>query len=203
MKSMIKRTVMGTAIALAAMGANAADLYLSPDAGVDLTNILVGSEFNLTLGGTGFASGVDSLQMQISWDASVLAVASSVVEINNTGEANGFNLPLTVPADLDQVAGTLDVALSTFFTPPVANGDFFTVAFLAIAAPFTSSVISVKTVGFSDPNNQPYDVNYDNAYVTVQTNEVPLPAAVWLFGTGLLGLAGIARRRNQPEAAAA
>ena len=29
MKSMIKRTVMGTAIALAAMGANAADLYLS------------------------------------------------------------------------------------------------------------------------------------------------------------------------------
>ena len=32
-------------------------------------------------------------------------------------------------------------------------------------------------------------------------NEVPLPAAVWLFGTGLLGLAGIARRRNQAEAA--
>ncbi|MGE5241685.1 MAG: VPLPA-CTERM sorting domain-containing protein [Bacteroidota bacterium] len=25
---------------------------------------------------------------------------------------------------------------------------------------------------------------------------VPVPAAVWLFGSGLLGLVGVARRRN-------
>lgn len=31
---------------------------------------------------------------------------------------------------------------------------------------------------------------------------VPLPAAVWLLGSGLLGLAGIGRRRNQQQAAA-
>ena len=28
------------------------------------------------------------------------------------------------------------------------------------------------------------------------TSEVPVPAAVWLFGSGLLGLAGVARRRK-------
>ena len=32
--------------------------------------------------------------------------------------------------------------------------------------------------------------------VITTPSEIPLPAAVWLFGTGLLGLAGIARRRK-------
>jgi hypothetical protein len=32
---------------------------------------------------------------------------------------------------------------------------------------------------------------------TVQTSPVPVPAAVWLFGSGLLGLMGIARRRKK------
>ena len=27
-------------------------------------------------------------------------------------------------------------------------------------------------------------------------NPVPVPAAIWLFGSGLLGLVGIARRKN-------
>jgi hypothetical protein len=31
---------------------------------------------------------------------------------------------------------------------------------------------------------------------TVSVNPVPLPAAVWLFGTGLMGLIGISRRKN-------
>lgn len=33
--------------------------------------------------------------------------------------------------------------------------------------------------------------------VTIETSVVPVPAAVWLFGSGLLGLAGIARRSNR------
>ena len=36
---------------------------------------------------------------------------------------------------------------------------------------------------------------YDNL-VFAQVSEVPVPAAVWLFGSGLLGLLGVARRRK-------
>jgi hypothetical protein len=35
--------------------------------------------------------------------------------------------------------------------------------------------------------------------VMVQTSPVPVPPAVWLFGSGLLGLIGVARRRNESQ----
>jgi len=35
--------------------------------------------------------------------------------------------------------------------------------------------------------------------VTIETSAVPVPAAVWLFGSGLLGLAGVARRSDKPS----
>ena len=33
-----------------------------------------------------------------------------------------------------------------------------------------------------------------------QPGEVPVPAAVWLFGSGLLGLVGVARRKQSLKA---
>jgi len=35
--------------------------------------------------------------------------------------------------------------------------------------------------------------------VTIETSVVPVPAAVWLFGSGLLGLAGVARRSDKSK----
>jgi hypothetical protein len=40
-----------------------------------------------------------------------------------------------------------------------------------------------------------FDVTFTN-----NTSEVPLPAAAWLFGSGLIALAGIARRRKSSAA---
>jgi hypothetical protein len=37
-----------------------------------------------------------------------------------------------------------------------------------------------------------YNANFDMTTLTV----VPIPAAAWLFGSGLLGLVGVARRRR-------
>jgi hypothetical protein len=35
-----------------------------------------------------------------------------------------------------------------------------------------------------------------NANLTPTPNIVPVPAAVWLFGSGLIGLLGVAKRRK-------
>ena len=44
-----------------------------------------------------------------------------------------------------------------------------------------------------DNDNGPRDVaGLDN----IQLSSVPIPATVWLFGSGLLGLIGIARRKK-------
>ena len=42
------------------------------------------------------------------------------------------------------------------------------------------------------------DIGSGNSlYVTsIESSEVPVPAAVWLLGSGLLGLLGLARRRT-------
>lgn len=46
---------------------------------------------------------------------------------------------------------------------------------------------------FYDPYYDGYTYNYD---ISASVSSVPVPAAVWLFGSGLLGLAGIARKKR-------
>ena len=54
-------------------------------------------------------------------------------------------------------------------------------------------------VGFVSPGALPINVNYVNSQV--QVAPVPVPAAAWLFGTGLMSLLGSMRiRKNLPGA---
>ena len=39
-------------------------------------------------------------------------------------------------------------------------------------------------------------LNEVNTYATFAPSAIPVPAAVWLFGSGLLGLIGVARRKR-------
>ena len=61
-------------------------------------------------------------------------------------------------------------------------------AMLTLNLDGSSNVIEFKAVG-ADKSDHFYIRNAD---VTV----VPVPAAAWLFGTGLLGLVAVARRRS-------
>lgn len=65
-----------------------------------------------------------------------------------------------------------------------------------------------------DPESPFYDPNYESVIIPIENNaaarrgfelsltiqSVPLPAAAWLFGSGVIGLAGLARRRMKGTA---
>jgi len=52
-------------------------------------------------------------------------------------------------------------------------------------------------VGFNDNGLRLGDADYDDIIVALQpVSAVPIPAAGWLFGTALLGLAGLYRRKK-------
>jgi hypothetical protein len=46
------------------------------------------------------------------------------------------------------------------------------------------------------------DVHYDFSFTATDVSQVPLPAAVWLFGSALLGLVGVTTRKSQANLAA-
>ncbi len=52
------------------------------------------------------------------------------------------------------------------------------------------------TLNYLGPNgSEGYAINFSE--LTIQANPVPVPAAVWLFGSGLLGLMGYSSKRNK------
>ncbi|MGB5396271.1 MAG: VPLPA-CTERM sorting domain-containing protein [Gammaproteobacteria bacterium] len=46
------------------------------------------------------------------------------------------------------------------------------------------------------PPGLDFELSSDGILLAISTSPVPVPAAVWLFGSGLIGLIGVARRKN-------
>jgi hypothetical protein len=59
----------------------------------------------------------------------------------------------------------------------------------------TNSESNWFAVGWDDPGST--NDNHDDLMVVGRVSPVPLPAAVWLFGSALLGIAGVGYRRNR------
>jgi hypothetical protein len=66
---------------------------------------------------------------------------------------------------------------------------------LAQAFPTFNGTFNGVSLNIYDLDSSTGAVLYDSGLSLVGTTAVPVPAAVWLFGSGLVGLAGIARKR--------
>ncbi len=186
--------LLGIGALLMASQANAATVQIFP------ANLAVGvsSAFQLNVQGVEFAP-TNGGSFTLTWNPSVLALGSSALEISTELFNNGLG-----GNSISITQGQLDIVHAV--SPLVPLSGTFDIAHILFIAETPPSVtdINFSTIqpGWVDENNvglvpalQP---NYVGATITVTTPEgtVPVPAAVWLFGSGLIGLVGLARRKS-------
>ena len=157
------------------------------------TSVNLGDAFSLTIQGSGFDPIVGG-GLNMTFNSSVLQVNSVTIDQSVFEFYIGGG---TEEGLLDNTTGNLfNTSFNSFFG---ASGDFdiMTIGFTAVGAGSSSLNLSESALWtFADIFGSPYgdQVVFESAMVNVSA--VPVPAAVWLFGSGLIGLAGLARRRT-------
>ena len=111
-----------------------------------------------------------------------LASSSSApdLSLNFTSAFSGFTTTMHDP-------------LASFQGATNLSGTHQNLQYLAIGAPLHALAGSFP--GFDQPDNAANDT-FAITSQTVQLTTVPVPAAVWLFGSGLIGLVGFAKRKK-------
>ncbi len=187
--------LLGLGALLIAGQVSAATVSLTPF----VTNVAVDDVFSLTVQGTGFDTGVTAGTVHLEWDTTAMTMTSSDTDIRISLLLNGFTTDVGFDSS---VQGQLDVVYAVGFLDPALLGpsfDYFSLDFVAIPPPSQSSLGIAAVAGsgtWQDADGFSYAaVDYIGAQVNVSA--VPVPAAVWLFGSGLIGLVGIARRKTQ------
>jgi hypothetical protein len=197
----VKSYALGMALSLAAFTASAAPL---PYADVGTENVV---QYTFTATTTGdivaYFAGKGGAVYTNSLSISVNGVETDSFGLNNQTSTYGDSFILGSANAGDTIVFSLRVldTGSTWYSSKGLNTDgsnhVYSSAFLADEELVPSGVY----VGFEDltTNGGPgSDFNYsDEQFVVtnVTTSTVPVPATVWLFSSGLLGFAGITRRR--------
>ena len=185
--------LLGAAVLLMASQANAATVKIDP-ASITVAN---GASFNLTVSGADFPDTIGG-GFILGWDTSILSLESSDAAMSADLTAKGWDTSFVDTS----VAGQLAVTNGTFLNIFTGAFDILTLDFLALQEGITTASLTLNPFqgdwvsgDFISPIT---GVIYEGADVTV--GAVPVPAAVWLFGSGLIGLVGIARRRSSTVA---
>lgn len=183
--------LLGFVALLIGSQANAATVQVNPAS----ISVGIGGTFQLTVEGVGFPATVGG-GFILDWDSSALTLNTSEASVLSGLNANGWDIS---SADTSN-PGQLVVLASTFGAGQAGAFDLVTLDFVANLPGLTIAGLGLNPIegptgNWTDPLfNQNIVVDYTGATVTVNT--VPVPAAVWLFGSGLLGMIGIARRRS-------
>ena len=199
---MIKRVTTGTLNAAVAglllmffQTATAATIQVMPPED-DQRGIVVSEVFQITITGEGFTEGSLGGGLDISWDPNIVEYNDDASTAAFTGDKILGNLGAHDPG-----AGTLqDLSVSSLFT--AAAGPNFTIAVMTFTLLVGDTPTNIGVAQGTFPSGAGDDVwtNANSQEVIITSfsgatiNVIPVPAAVWLFGSAL-GLLGWIRRR--------
>ena len=168
-----------------------------------------GNDFSSDLQGEGFNQLTIGAQLSVDQDGSVtfyyIAAESSftnsfhsgsdsMTENNDAFNFNGYD-SITINVSADDVLDFSFRSAAASALTPVDNAGGNNREGLVI---MTGDGMSELVLGYNDNitlTGPGMDADYDDMLVRAEFSAVPVPAAVWLFGSGLLGLIGIARRK--------
>lgn len=205
----VKKTILAVAIMTAAGAANAAPVT---SGGAFEMRVLAGTDTSGLAGGGSFVNLDTSLTGFVDIAAGTWGVASTATFFGFNWTASGGQLVTGAGNySLDTTTGAVSSVASC--TVAFDGALCFTIGANQIAGKIdfawsTSSGIRVVNVwdintngsltanGVPGMENGPFP-NYNAAFSLSAPGLVPVPAAVWLFGSGLLGLVGIARRKKK------
>lgn len=164
------------------------NLGLGPDAGILTTNGNAGATINpATQGpfsGNALTSAMGFIESYSQANSSAFTAANPNSAISAATSAAGYN--------------------GGFSGPCFGNQCFFNNTVAGFGSDQLMSFIALGATEVSDLDGTPISTTYNNGMWHVNgttgtlsyVSAVPIPAAVWLFGSGLLGLVGISRRKK-------
>lgn len=189
---------VGAISLLVAGGAQAAKIVVNPD----IFNVNQGATINATVGGTEFSVATSGGGFKLSYDDTVFDLVGTPTFAASLPVILG---PSTINTGTSAGVGFIDVQFSVCSIGLPCTGVSGTFSILENVAlkldpafigtrPVDLALLtgaSWRTTTFALLSPQPTPVG-----ATVNVSAVPVPAAVWLFGSGVIGLVGVARRRK-------
>ena len=193
MKTKIVLGVLGLVSLVFTSLANAATISVNPA----VNNVAVGDTFTLTVSGDFTAEGgTEGGGVILSWNDTQVQLTDSIANVRAGIEADliANNWILPNAGNLTITSNSVSVDVLNFFGA-LPTFDIFSLDLVAVPPP-SSGPITITASALSDLTSGWDGRPVDYIGATVTTSPVPVPPAVWLFGSGLLGLVGVARRRS-------
>ena len=187
--NIVRVAVAGICFALMASASQAARIAIFPDNEEAIT----GATANFSLTASDFDLGIGGLT--ISFDDTLLTYNNDFTFAPSAGGGDAETAALGSPGALNITIGNsnpLAPAIDYPLAPPTLIGTF---SFTMGGALGDSSRLTMADYlgGFYGFDNAYIPMTYQDAEAI---NGLPVPAAVWLFSSGLIGLIGIARRKK-------
>jgi hypothetical protein len=140
--------------------------------------------YTTTISGDGETTRTIGATVPINWDTSGAIPTINIVgiTIDSPGVGGIWTASFSTPYTVGLIPVGADTELSSSLAAP--QGDIY-------GSPVGLAIASSTPVGFED-----FLYGSFGEFTFAAASPVPIPAAVWLFSSGLIGLIGVARRKR-------